>query len=131
MGFLDRWRAGTGGTPGRFPPDMAARMDEIGRREVGRGGGLDQAVDVEPFLADLQADPDGFVEDLARLALREGGWTAFGAQRWVSAVYPAAMSRRSMGRVVDVGVAWVIAQGYGRGALRGYERDHAPGDADL
>jgi hypothetical protein len=131
VGFFDRFTGGAGGSggvDGRFPPDMPARLARLGRRVVVEGGGPDRASEVAPFVADLEADPDGFVDALVRLGAAHGGWTAFGAQRWLRAVVPRAMSSSRAQRMAAAGVEWAIAQGYGRD-LDDWERQLAPGDA--
>ena len=115
------------GTRSRFPADMAAWLETVGRNRLdqttSRVGGAGLWDRLGPLYQDARADRDGFLADLAALVAGDRrGFMTLGAAGVVWEIFgeealhiPAALS------LVDAGIAMKTARGLSDTAFTGYE----------
>jgi hypothetical protein len=75
-------------TSGRFPSDMAEWLETLGRFEWAPQANPMPEVRVDKMYLLAQTDRDGFLRDLAALAVPMGGWTALGAKYLITDLLP-------------------------------------------
>ena len=117
-----------GGPPeSSLPVNIVSMMDQFGRFEFDpMGAGVVDASGVwqnlvVPLLPYAQADPAGFLRDLADAVVPAGGWAAYGGERLVKELLSGDLEDPSYDRIMTVALHFLRACGVPSLRLNGYE----------
>ena len=117
------------GRRGRFPRDMVARLEMMGRYEMdamtsGIDGGKIAELCIIPHLSEAPADPEGFTADLRDVVAGDtGGFATYGASRLVWELLSSNCRTPGALDLLDAAIAFKRTLGLPTARLRGYEMD--------
>lgn len=113
----------------RFPRDMVARLEMMGRYEMDpMTSGIDSSQIAQeciiPYLSQAQADPEGFTADLRDVVAGDtGGFATYGASRLVWELLSSRCRTVGALDLLDAAIAFKRTMGLPTARLTGYEME--------